>query len=136
MLSLMIWNVRIAVTCECGRVVQSRKSVYFGIRKLYCTVHIIFMYHVLHVPCFAFFVIDRTWKQTLLIKRFDFAFIKDRPSVSQSYVQAVTAENEKQYTCSNITYKIAKLLNKFQNCCLLSLRITLKEVLLKCRQIS
>ena len=42
----------------------------------------------------AFFVIDRTRKQTLLIKWFNFAFTKDPPSTSQSNVQAVKAKNE------------------------------------------
>ena len=80
------------------------------------------MYHVLYFslciftlyfPCFAFFVIDPTRHQTLLIKRFNFAFIEDRPSVSQSNVQAVTAENKEQYTLSNI------IEIKFPNSCFL-----------------
>ena len=40
------------------------------------------------------FVIDRTRKQMLLIKWFDFAFTKDLPSISQSNIQAVKAEKE------------------------------------------
>ena len=55
-------------------------------------------------------------------------FIKDLPSVSQSNVQAVTAETEVQYTLSNIIYF------KFQNCCFFSFRSILKEVLLRCTQ--
>ena len=43
---------------------------------------------------YAFFVIDRTRKQTLLIKWFNFVFTKDPQSTSQSNVQAVKAENE------------------------------------------
>ena len=57
-----------------------------------CTFHCTL---TLYFPCFVFFVIDRTRKQTLLIKRFSFAFIKDPPLASQSSVQSVTAENEK-----------------------------------------
>ena len=60
----------------------------------------------------------------LLIKRFNFVFIKDLPAVSQSNVQAVTAENEEQHTLSNIIYI------KFNNCCSFSWRPILKEVLL------
>ena len=63
----------------------------------------------------------------LLIKQFNFPFTitKDLPSVSQSNEPAVTAENEKQYIFSNITYI------KFQYCLFFSLRSILKEVLLK-----
>ena len=45
--------------------------------------------------------------------------------MSQSNVQAVTAENEEHYTSSNVIYI------KFQNCCFFSLISILKEVLLK-----
>ena len=105
--------------------------------NLYCIFHITFMYHILYFslrtftlqfPCFAFVTIDDARKQTLSIKRFNFAFIKDLPSVSQSNVQAVTAETEVQYTLSNIIYF------KFQNCCFFSFRSILKEVLLRCTQ--
>ena len=77
------------------------------------------MYHVLYFslctftlyfPSFVFFVIDRSRKQTLLITRFNLLFIEQRPSVTQSNVNAATAENEEQYTLSNIIYI------KFQNC--------------------
>ena len=77
------------------------------------------MYHVLYFSlctftlqfsCFVFFVIDRTRKQTLLIKRFNFVFTKDLPSISQSNAQAATAKNEEQYTLSNMIYI------KLQNC--------------------
>ena len=40
------------------------------------------------------FVIDRTRKQTLLIKWFSFVFTKDLLLISQSNVQAVKAEKE------------------------------------------
>ena len=53
---------------------------------------------------YAVFVIDRTRKQTLLIKLFDFVFTKDLPSISQSNVQAVKAEKEEQYTLSNMIH--------------------------------
>ena len=83
--------------------------------NLYCIFHKVFMYHAfysslctfmyhvpyislgiftLQFPCFSFFVIDRTRKQTLLIKQFNFVFIKDLSSVSHSNEQAVTAENK------------------------------------------
>ena len=87
-------------------------------------------WHCFHVPCtlpftvyfhnvisvfrtsiYAVFVTDRIRKQTLLIKLFYFAFTKDLPSISQSNVQAVKAENEEQYTLSNMTYI------KFPSCC-------------------
>ena len=60
---------------------------------------------------YAVFVIDSTRKQTLLIKRFNFAFTKDLPSISQSNIQAVKAEKEEQYTLSNMIYI------KLKNCC-------------------
>ena len=103
MSSFTAWKVQSAVTCESGRV-PSRKSVYFGISKpilyfpYYFHVPCIVLFTVyFHVPCtvlFSFFVIDRTRKQTLLIKRFNFVFIKDLPSVSQSNERAATTENE------------------------------------------
>ena len=146
---LTIWNVKSAVTCE-SEWLPSRKSLYFGISKLIlyfpyyfhvpCTM--LFMYHVLlctwmyhlpyfslctftlQFPCFAFFVIDRTRKQTLLIKRFNFVFIKDLPSISQSNEKVVKAENGEQYSLSNV------ICIKLQNCCFFSLRCILEEVLL------
>ena len=57
---------------------------------------------VFRTSIYALFVIDRTRKQTLLIKLFDFVFTKDLPSICQSNVQAVKAEKEEQYTLSNI----------------------------------
>ena len=61
----------------------------------------------------------------LLIKRFNFVFIKDlSAAVSQSNVQAVMAENEEQHALSNIIYI------KFKNYCSFSWRPILKEVLL------
>ena len=66
---------------------------------------------VFRTSIYAVFVIDRTRKQTLLIKLFDFVFTKDLPSISQSNVQAVKAEKEEQYTLSNMIYI------KLQNCC-------------------
>lgn len=43
-------------------------------------------------------------KEILLIKQFNFVFIKDTPSVSQSNVQPVTVENEMHYNLNNIIY--------------------------------
>ena len=43
---------------------------------------------------YTVFVIDRTQKQTLLIKWFNFVFAKDLPTISQSNIQAVKAEKE------------------------------------------
>ena len=88
------------------------------------------MYHVLYFslctftlqfPCFAFFVIDRTRKQALLIKRFSFLFTKDLPSISQSNVQAATAKTEEQYTLSNMIYV------KLQNCCVSFFEVCFEE---------
>ena len=50
---------------------------------------------VFRTSIYAVFVIDRTRKQTLLIKLFNFVvFTKDLPSIRQSNVQAVRAEKE------------------------------------------
>ena len=49
---------------------------------------------VFRTSIYAVFVIDRTRKQTLLIKLFDFVFTKDLPSINQSNVHAVKAEKE------------------------------------------
>ena len=49
---------------------------------------------VFRISIYIVFVIDRTRKQTLLIKWFDFVFTKDLPSISQSNIQAVKAEKE------------------------------------------
>ena len=110
-----IWTVQSTVTCESGWA-PSRKSVYFGIHKLIFYFPY-FMYHVLHFSlCFhivisvfctsiyAVFVIDRTRKQTLLIKWFNIVFTKDLPSISLSNIQAVKAEKEERYTLSNMIY--------------------------------
>ena len=69
-----------------------------------CTIYSTFccVLLTLQFPCFAFFVIDCSQKQTLLIKRFNFVFIIDLLSVSQKSVEAVTAENEEQYNLSDI----------------------------------
>ena len=66
-------------------------------------------------PC-----IDRTRKQTLLTKWFNFGITKDLLLISQSNVQPVKAEKEEWYTLSNIIYI------KLQNYCFFSLRSTLK----------
>ena len=49
---------------------------------------------VFRTSIYSVFVTDRTRKQTLLIKLFDFVFTNDLPSISQSNVQAVKAEKE------------------------------------------
>ena len=84
-------------------------------------------FHTVIYMFLFFFVIDHTQKQTMLIKWFNFLFIKDLPSVSQSNEQAVTTDNGEQYILSNITY------TNFQNCYFFSFRSILKEVLLKCK---
>ena len=43
---------------------------------------------------YTVFAIDRTRKQTLLMKWFNFVFTKDLPPIIQSIVQAVKAEKE------------------------------------------
>ena len=92
---------------------------------MYCTFHCTLSRFNFHVLLYLLLIAR---KQTMLIKRFNFVFIKVLPSVSQTNAQAVTAENEEQYTLSNIIYI------KFLTCCLFSLSSILKEVLLKCTQ--
>ena len=69
--------------------------------NVYCIFHNVSMHNVLYFslstftlysPCFFFCVNDHNQKQTLLIKRFNFALIEDRPSVSQSNIKSATAE--------------------------------------------
>ena len=113
MLFFPILNAQSAATCESGRV-PSHKSVYFGISKL--ILYFSYCFHVpftvlstvyFHIPSavlftvyfhtlisvFCFFVIDCTRKQTLLIRQFNFVYLKDLPSICQSNVQGLTAEN-------------------------------------------
>ena len=74
----------------------------------------LYFHTVISVFCtsiYAVFVIDRTRKQTLLIKWFNFVFTKDLPSISQSNIQAVKAEKEEWYTLSNMIYI------KLKKCC-------------------
>ena len=92
---------------------------------MYCTFHCTLSRFNFHVSLYLLLIAR---KQTMLIKRFNFVFIKVLPLVSQTNAQAVTAENEEQYTLSNIIYI------KFQTCCLFSLSSILREVLLKCTQ--
>ena len=127
-----IWTLQSAVTCESGRA-PSRKSVCFDISKL------ILYFFIFHLPCtvlftvyfhtvisvfrtsiYAFFVIDRTRKKTLIIKLFDFVFTKALSSISQSNVEAVKAEKEEQYTLSNM------ICIKLPKCCFHALRSILK----------
>ena len=81
---------------------------------------------VFRTSIYAVLVIDRTRKQTLLTKWFNFIFTKDLPLISQANVQAVKAEKEESYTLSKIIYI------KLQNYCFFSLKSFL--TLLKCTQ--
>ena len=87
------------------------------------------MSHALLLLMFRFFVIDRTRKQTLLTKRISFVFINGRLSVSQTY-NVQRAEMK-----SNILWVTWYALN-CKIFAFFSLRSSLKEVLLKCRQIN
>ena len=125
MSSFTIWDIQSAVPCESGRV-PSRKSVYFDISKLICiscTTSCTFCCAFSCTMCYTFYCalslrnlrvslslfIDCTRKQTLLIKGFNFIFIKDLPSVSQSNGQA----------------EIMHI--KFQNCWIFSFSSIFKE---------
>ena len=80
----------------------------------YCVFHIsctvlfnVYFHNVISVfrtSIYAVFVIDRTRKETLLIKLFDSVSTKDLPLISQSKVKTVKAEKEEQYTLSNMSY--------------------------------
>ena len=135
-----IWIVQSAVTCESGRA-SSRKSVYFGISKLilyfpyfmyhvWCMILFTVYFHtvisVLRTSIYAVFVIDRTRKQTLLMKWVHFVFTKDLPSISQSNVQAAKLKRK-----SNMLWVTWYTLN-YQTVVVFSLRSILK--LLKCTQ--
>ena len=120
MLSYTTRNVKIAVTCDCGRTVPSRQSVNFSISKM--ILYFLYWFYVpyadfslctftLYFPFFVFFVVDCTQNQKQLIKPSNFALIKDWLSVSRSNVQAVRVENKEQYTSSNIIHI------KFQKFC-------------------
>ena len=111
-------NIHRTITCESGQL-PSRKSFFFLHQQtyiaftillsysMYCTSHFVSynMYctyalctYTLFCTCFAFCTINRTRKQTLLIRRLNFVFIKDLPSVSQCKLQTATAGNEQQPT--------------------------------------
>ena len=111
-------NIHRTITCESGQL-PSRKSFFFLHQQtyiaftillsysMYCTSHFVSynMYctyalctYTLFCTCFAFCTINRTRKQTLLIRRLNFVFIKDLPSVSQWKLQTATAGNEQQPT--------------------------------------
>ena len=112
LLSFLIWNLRSAVTSEYGRVVPSRKSVYFRIRKL-----ILYFPNSFHVPCtvlftvyfhavlsmFCFLRYSLHSKTNAANQTIQLGFYWT-PLVTQSNVPAVTAENEEQYILSYITY--------------------------------
>ena len=89
-----------AVTCEWALVVLSRKAVYFGISKRVLYFHIVFLPHALYFllfnftlyfPYFAFLLLIAL--DTLLVKRFSFAFIKVQSSVSQKYIKRLKMRN-------------------------------------------
>ena len=111
MLSFTIWNVKTAVTCECGRVVPFHKLIYFNISKLklyfpYCF-HVLFavlfaVYFKTVLSMFSFFCYWSHSKASVVNQTIQLCCYYYRPSIGQSNVQAVTAENEKQYTLSNI----------------------------------
>ena len=128
MSSFMKWNVQSTIRCKSG-LVPSRMSAYFGISKL-----ILYFPYCFHVPCTIPFTVYFCTVISMFrffcywFKPFNFVFSKDIPLVSWSNVQAVTAENKKQHTWSNIRYI------RFQNCYFFSLKFILKEVLLKCTQ--
>ena len=124
-----IWNIQSAVTCESGRTTSS-KLVCFGISKriLYfpCCFNVpatvlFIVYLRTVISMFRFFCYLWHSKAKAVNQAIQLFFIKDLPSVTQSNVQAVTAENEEQHTLSNIIYI------KFQNCCFFSLRFILKD---------
>ena len=75
-------------------------TVYF---HLQCNVLSTVYFHTVF-PCSSFFVTDSIRKQTLLTERFNFVFIKNLSSASQSNKQVVMAESQEQYILSNITY--------------------------------
>ena len=77
---------------------------------MYITVYFHTVISLFRTSIYAVFVIDRTRKQTLLIKWFNFVFTKDLPLISQN-IQAVKAEKEEWYTLSNMIYI------KLKNCC-------------------
>ena len=66
----------------------------FHVPCIVLTVYFHTVISVFHTSIYAVFVIDRTRKQTLLIKWFNFVFTKNLPLISQSNIQAVKAEKE------------------------------------------
>ena len=77
---------------------HQQTDILFPIFYVPCTVlFTVYFHNVISVFCtsiYAVFVIDRTRKQTLLVKWFNFAFTKDLPSIIQSNIQTVKAEKE------------------------------------------
>ena len=66
---------------------------------MYCTFHCVLSRCSFHVSLSLLLIA----LETLLIRRFNFVFIKDLSSFSQSNEQAVTAENEEQYLLGKTT---------------------------------
>ena len=77
---------------------HQQTDILFPIFDLPCTVLFTAYFHTVismfRTSIYVVFVIDRTRKQTLLIKWFNFVFTKDLPSISQSNIQAVNTEKE------------------------------------------
>ena len=71
---------------------------------IYCTLHCVLSHCNFHV----YFLCN--WSHSTGTLLINFVFVEDLPSVSQSNVQAATAENEVHYTLTNIIYI------KFQKC--------------------
>ena len=80
---------------------------------MYCTFHWVlshcnFLLSHQYLRCLCYW---SHWKANDVNQIIWLFLTKDLPSISQSNVQAVKAENEEQYTLSNMTYI------KFPNCC-------------------
>ena len=117
MLSFMTQNFISGATCECGRVLRSHKSVYFGINK-----YILYFPYCFYVPCtfhwvlshFTFHVSLSSLLITLKSKRCEWNFsalFYKRLAIGQSNVQAILTKIEEPDTLSNILNII------FQTCC-------------------
>ena len=60
---------------------------------MYCAFHRVFLHCNFHIS-FSLLLIALKSKRCLLIKQFNFVFIKDLPLASHANKRAVTAENE------------------------------------------
>ena len=132
----IISNLKSARTYEWRQVVLSRKPVHSGISKF-----IMQFPYSFHILCI---ILSTVYYHTVLfglpflflwshlkvdpVPSSDWSLFCKRSTIVQLNVQVAIAENEEQSTLSNILY-IA-----FQNCYSLSLKFSLEEVFLKCRQ--